>query len=101
MRGQHGPAESVDFVPARDGEQRAGGLILEDLVRNVEAQVAARTVAEVVIDPRRELRLAFIERKLSRRVGKELDGSDMWSSSTRRAIAPRPPSTCQARRSRR
>src|SRR5262245_43207299 len=97
MRGQHGPAECVDFVPARDGEQRAGGLILEDLVRDVEAQVAARTVAEVVIEPCRELRLVFIERKLSGRVGKELDGSRI-SGRRQRAAQLRRASLQQVRR---
>src|SRR5262245_16556534 len=75
MRRQHGAAESVDFVPARDGEQRAGGLILENAVGGVEAQITARTVAEVVVEPRRELRLSFIKRKLSGRVGEETDCS--------------------------
>src|SRR5262245_18119154 len=74
MRRQHGAAESVDFVPARDGEQRTGGLILENAVGDVEAQITAGTLAEVVVEPRRELRLAFIERKLPGRVREEPDG---------------------------
>src|SRR5262245_5896978 len=75
VRRQHGAAEAVELAPARDCEQRAGGLIFEDAVSEIEAQIAARTVAEVVIEPRRELRLAFIKRELPRRVGKEPDGS--------------------------
>src|SRR5262249_31524678 len=75
MRRQHGPAETVEFAATRNGDERAGCLILEDAVGDVEAQVTRAAVAEAVVQTRRELCLVFLERKLSRGVGEELDGS--------------------------